>query len=69
MLHGVAARALALALICSGSHSFALVCMRRRAVLDPDVGCGGGVAPDTSLKYVMGEEGDPDGVFCTVRAG
>jgi hypothetical protein len=36
--------------------------------LDPDVACPGAVAPDVSLSYMIGNEGDPDGQFCAVRA-
>jgi hypothetical protein len=27
----------------------------------------GAVAPDVSLSYMLGNEGDPDGQFCSVR--
>ena len=37
-----------------------------RAVLDPSIPCAGAVAPDVMLYYFLGEEGDPDGDFCSL---
>ena len=38
----------------------------RSAVLDPTAPCAGAVAPDVSLYYIMGQEGDPTAEFCSL---
>lgn len=38
-----------------------------RAILDPDIPCTAGVAPDVLLNYLLGSVGDPDGQWCEVE--